>query len=234
MHKVIEELVRLQEYDRRLIQLRNDLTEIPARKELVRRRAIDRESAFKQAEDAWKKHAAAMKELDNETEAAKERIARYRKQQFEVKTNADYRTLEHEIANEQGKIKSLEDRELDEMELAEQFHDKMAVARREMEEERTQVEKDCADLDRRAEVVTGEMAEAEAERQKQAAAIEAEWLARYDRILKHRGDFAVVPVENGACGGCHMKLTPQVIQDTKRSQDVCACTYCGRMLYWKD
>ena len=234
MHKVIEELIRLQETDRRLIQLRNDLKEIPARKELVKQRAMDRENAFKQAEDAWKKHAAAMKGLDNETEAAKEKISRYRKQQFEVKTNEEYKTLEHEISTEQSKIRSLEDRELEEMELAEQFHDRMVACRREMEEERKRVEEDCAGLDRRSEVVEKEVGEVEGERRQRAAAVDPQWLSRYDRILKHLGDAAIVSVENGACGGCHMKLTPQVIQDTKRGQEVCACTYCGRMLYWKE
>jgi len=57
-------------------------------------------------------------------------------------------------------------------------------------------------------------------------------LAKYTRILKNKRDFAVVLVESGGhCGGCHMKLPPQVIHDARNPQKIVGCNFCGRIVY---
>jgi predicted nucleic acid-binding Zn-ribbon protein len=52
-------------------------------------------------------------------------------------------------------------------------------------------------------------------------------------VFKHTGDFGLVPVDSGSCGGCHMKLPPQLVQDAKRGTAMISCSYCGRILYWR-
>ena len=234
MIKVIEDLVLVQDRDRRLTQLRTDLKDLPARKEQIRQRVKAREDEFHKAEELWKKESAAVKTLEVDIDSAKASISRFRQQQLEVKSNDQYRTLEHEIAGAQKKIRGLEDQEIEHMERVEAARAVMLARKKEWDEEQSHIEKDCTDLDRRAEAVGKEIGEIEAERTQRLASVDPQWLARYERVLKHKGDIAVVAVDNGTCGGCHMKLTPQVIQDTKRAQSITSCTFCGRMLYWKD
>ena len=234
MIKVIEDLVLVQERDRRLTQLRTDLKDLPARKEQIRLRVKTRQDEFHKAEESWKKETTAVKALEGDIDSAKASISRFRQQQLEVKSNDQYRALEHEIGGAQKKIRELEDKEIEHMERVESARVVMVARKKDWDEEQSHIEKDCSDLDRRSEMVGREIAELEAERIQRLAAIDPQWLARYERVLKHKGDIAVVPVDNGTCGGCHMKLTPQVIQDTKRAQSITSCTFCGRMLYWKD
>ncbi|MBT8041654.1 MAG: hypothetical protein KJN98_00635, partial [Pontiella sp.] len=57
-------------------------------------------------------------------------------------------------------------------------------------------------------------------------------LQKYTRILNNKRDFAVVLVEPGGhCGGCHMKLPPQVTNDARNPTKIVGCNFCGRIVY---
>ena len=72
-------------------------------------------------------------------------------------------------------------------------------------------------------------------KEKQTAAeqtVPEDVLARYRRILKSKKDVAIVPINGGACGGCHMKLTSQTVLSAKAADKLVSCDNCGRMVYW--
>jgi len=231
--KVLEDLVVLQERDRRIVELRRELNDLPNRKALVESRLADRRQRVAAAEDAWKQNAARVKQIEMDIESHKEQVARMLGQQFEVKSNDQYRALQSEIAAHREKIRALEDREIELMEEGEACRAAVEKARAEFREDEQEAAESLRAFEARAVTLQSELTTEEAARAERAAAIDPDWISRYERILKHHGDHAVVPVENGACGGCHMKLTPQVIQDTRRAQAVVTCGYCGRLLYWK-
>jgi imidazolonepropionase len=58
-----------------------------------------------------------------------------------------------------------------------------------------------------------------------AREIEPGWLTTYQRIFE-RKDKALVPVEDGICGGCHMKLPPSTVHATRQAsiEQLCAET----------
>ena len=56
--------------------------------------------------------------------------------------------------------------------------------------------------------------------------------ARYERLVKSKGENVVVGVQHGVCGGCHMKLPAQILVACQGHQDVVSCTNCGRILYY--
>ena len=57
-----------------------------------------------------------------------------------------------------------------------------------------------------------------------------EWLDRYDQVFG-RKDKALVPIQDGVCSGCHMKLPPYIIHDAKKRAEMVSCEFCGRLLY---
>lgn len=234
MLKVLTDLLTIQDSDRRAAQHRKDLAEIPQRQERIRARLKDRQDAFHKAEEAWKKEAAAIKQIEMDIETTKENIRKFRQQQFEVKTNDSYKALQKEIESSLVKVGHLEDSELERMEKAEQARAAVTAQHKEVDDEKARVEKECAELEGRGQMLAAEVAKIEAERGARTEGVDAAWLSRYERILKHVGDCAIVPVDHGTCGGCHMKLTPQVVHDTKRGDAVTTCTFCGRLLYWRD
>jgi uncharacterized protein len=88
-------------------------------------------------------------------------------------------------------------------------------------------------MDKRLQNLENEIQALMKDRQSLTAEMDPAWLSRYEKIFAQRGDFAVVPVEKGACGGCHMNLPPQVVHDAKRNLNLVLCGFCSRILYWQ-
>jgi predicted nucleic acid-binding Zn-ribbon protein len=64
-------------------------------------------------------------------------------------------------------------------------------------------------------------------------AIPGNYLAAYDDLGRAGRRPAVVPLVHGAhCGGCHMRVPPQLGVFVRRSQSVCSCPHCRRLLYF--
>ncbi len=62
--------------------------------------------------------------------------------------------------------------------------------------------------------------------------VDAKLLSQYERILKSREGLALVPVMNGSCGGCHLELPPQAVNEIQMQEKVIICESCARILYW--
>jgi predicted nucleic acid-binding Zn-ribbon protein len=215
-----------------MAQVRRELRDIPQRKEMIAGRLEEHRRELEKAREDFKRHGLQIKELDGEVEAVRQKINRFRGQQLTVKTNDEYRALESEIQAAEGKIRDLEDRELVLMEEAEELKGAVAARERELEPEAEAVREEQGRLDERASEIERETEELSGRRDELAGDIDRDLLQRYERILDHTGDYAVVSVENGSCGGCHMRLPPQAVHNARRGESVTSCSYCGRILYY--
>jgi len=226
----IKKLLPLQELDCQLRDMKRELEDIPARKEEEQSRLQEHKANLAEAEEAMKLEQAKIKELELEVQSCKDQIEKYRQQQMVLKSNKEFRAMETEIANVQSKIREHEDQELVLMEDVESARVSVMERRKELEAEEEAVNLDVADLDKRMAGIEGEIASIEASRSETLAEVPDDMLSRYERILTRR-DRALVPVEGGICGGCHMKLPPSVNQNILRQEDMVACDHCGRLLY---
>ena len=71
------------------------------------------------------------------------------------------------------------------------------------------------------------------ERNEFAGNIDKELLRHYEYIRESKGGQAVAGVEDDICGGCHIALRPQVINDVCKEQELIICDSCSRILYKK-
>jgi hypothetical protein len=76
------------------------------------------------------------------------------------------------------------------------------------------------------------LAELEHDRDQLTDGIEELALSRYERLLRHKGENAIVGIEHGVCGGCHMKLPAQILLSCRGGQELVTCLNCGRILYY--
>ena len=233
MSTMMERLLVVQDRDRKIAQLRREQADIPERVRQVEVRLDAHRDVLKSAQEEQKKNAAAMKQIDVEIEAAKQKITRFREQQFQIKNNNEYRALEHEISVVEKEIRHLEDKEIEWMEKAEELKALIAGREKDLKLEEKRVIEDQAVLKKRLESIDGEIRGLSTDRAELVKDIDPSWLSRYERIFRKAGDYAVVAIENGACGGCHMKLPPHIAHETKRNLSLVECSYCSRILYWK-
>lgn len=229
----IEKLLVLQDRDRRIKQLIRDTEEIPARKKISEAALRDHRAALEAAVESLKKNGAAIKNVELEIDSHRQRILKLRSQQNTVRTNEEYRAIEREVASLEKAIRDEEDKEIALMEETEGLRANAALMEQRLKQEEQHVNADGQALDQRLAAIRAEIERLRAERADLARDVDADWLNRYERIFRHTGDFALVPVEGGSCGGCHMRLPPQLVQDAKRNEVMACCTFCGRILYWR-
>ena len=232
MSSNVEKLLIVQDRDRQISRLNREIADLPARRKLIEAQLDAHRAALEAAEDAMRKKGLQQKEREAEIEAKRALIVKYRQQQFEVKSNDDYRSFEQRIVTLEQEIGGIEDRELVLMEELEQLE----AVRREKSEalkvEDRQVQTELEGFQQRATELERRLDELKTERAALAGEVEPDWLARYERIFAHVGDRALVTVTHHTCGGCHMKLPPQAEHDARKLDQITLCMYCGRMLYF--
>lgn len=229
----LEKLLVLQDRDRKLRQLLQETRDIPARKLLIESRLKANRAAHELAQENLKKNMAATKAVELEIESVKDTIKKYRHQQGQIKNNDQYRALEREIRENMGRIRELEEREMTLMEELESLKSVTTEREASLKQDEASVDVDLKALDERLKNIQGEVEEARKNREGLTEGIDESWLSRYTRIFNNKGDYALVPVDKGTCGGCHMKVPPQLVQDAKRGDAMVSCSYCGRLLYWQ-
>jgi predicted nucleic acid-binding Zn-ribbon protein len=223
-------MLALQETDCRIRELERMKSDIPARQGKETLRLDEHKKKLAQSEDALKHKHAAARELDVEVQARREKIRKLRTQQFEIKTNKEFKVFEEEIATVNEQINGLEDRELV---LMQEIED----ARAAVERSRSELKKQEADVQADIEVWNGKLAEIGKElaslagrRAEQVVGIDAGRLSAYETIFTRR-DRAIVPVVDGVCSGCHMNVPRFIVHDARKQAEMVRCTYCGRLLY---
>lgn len=224
-------LLRLQEQDLTLLQLKKEARGIPARRETILRRSASAEAALESAQNGLRAREAEIKAVEGSVESLKERISRYRVQEMEVKTNESYRALEQEIANCEEEIRAEEDRQLVLMDTLEALQHQVANAQKELDGAQHAVQEDLRRTEERMETVREQFNAIKQTRERLIAELDPELVKRYLAHLSSKEDAYVVPAKQQTCGGCHMKLSPQTLHDLNAAVKWTPCTFCGRLLY---
>ncbi|MBW2108344.1 MAG: hypothetical protein JRI36_06750 [Deltaproteobacteria bacterium] len=117
------------------------------------------------------------------------------------------------------------------METFESVNKTIAECEENLEAGKERIREELEALDVRAAELSEEVEHRKAERARCAAQIEPKLLKRYNCIMNNKRDYAIVSVEGNHCGGCHMKLPPQVVHDARNPNKIVSCNYCGRIVY---
>ncbi len=228
----IEKLLILQDRDRKIMLIEEQLARIEPERESLRAQAGGAAAAQETAKARGKQIDSERKQRELDVEAKKQQIGKYSLQQFQTKKNEEYRALAHEIETCQADIAKLEDQQLELMEQGEASQRELAEASREMERVKKMADGQLKDLAAREQALKAELAELEANREQIKEAVDAATLKRYERLLKMKGGSVVVGIEHGVCGGCHMKFPVQVVVTCQAGKELVTCPNCGRILYY--
>jgi len=232
MVEKIEKLLILQDRDRRLRRLKGELAEIEPERLVLKAKASGAQAGLENAKTRVKEIESKRKELELEVEAKKELIRKYANQQFQTRKNEEYRALANEIQTCKEAIFKIEDQEIALMEQGEAAQKEVVRSTQAASESRKLADDHITQLGVREENLKKELAELEANREELAAAVDTTARSRYERLVKNKGENVVVGVQHGVCGGCHMKLQPQLLVMCQAQQELVTCSNCGRILYY--
>src|SRR5437016_3589843 len=210
MLDTIEKLLILQDRDRRIRRVKGELAHIEPERQMFQARAVGAQSGLETAKNRVKQIESDRKNLELEVETKKQLIAKYANQQLQTRKNEEYRALTHEIDMCKADIFKIEDQQIEFMEQAEAGQKEVLQATRAANEAKKTMDEQLAELAAREQNLKKELAELEANREELAAAVDESARGRYDRLMRSKGENVVVGVQHGVCGGCHMKLQPQL------------------------
>lgn len=232
MQEIIEKLLVLQDRDRKLLRVTQELAHIGPEREGLKKKAAATQNALETAKTRVKQIETERKQRDLEIESKKAQIEKYLNQQLQTRKNEEYKALTHEIEMAKEAIFKIEDAEIVLMEQAEVAQKEVATATAEAAAAKKLVDDQIGQLNTREENLKKELIELTGSRTQLAEAVDESTRNRYERIFKSKGENVVVGVEHSACGGCHMKLPTQIITNCRAQGELVTCPNCGRILYF--
>jgi uncharacterized protein len=232
MLDVIAQLLRLQDRDKKILDIQNELARlIPQRQNLETKAAAAMEQ-LSAAKHKFKELEAARKASELDVEQRKQLIGKYSMQQYQTKKNEEYRALAHEIEQCQAEIRKLEDGQLEFMEQAETAQKEIAAANAVFTEANQVVASKLAELKASESSLLNQSKDLQAGREALACAVDTSARARYERLFQSKNGRVLVGVDHGVCGGCHMKLPAQSVITCQSGQEIVTCPNCGRILFY--
>jgi hypothetical protein len=229
----LQRLLVLQDRDSRCDSIKRQIADIPREVE-KEKAAIERQrEALEAEEQAFKQMEVQRHDLEGQVEAAEEQILKYKTQQMQVKKNEEYTALENEIHNLQQKISGIEDEELNLLDKIDEARAALEILRTRTAEESAVLEAHVERLHRNLEAFNADLGAAEQAVVDCSVGIEADKLQQYHYVKSQiRRPPVVVPMEDGRCRGCHLKVSGEVETMARRGTELVRCDSCGRILYY--
>lgn len=231
MMSPVEGLLALQEIDIRIAALEGRQRLIPERRSEVSRHIILLEQERSALREAVERGRLDRRARENELDLEQERRARYESQLNAVKTNVAYSALLTEIQTAKRTISELEGRILELMSEREESERRLAEIDVELEERRAAAANQLADLAREEVEIEGTLDMERSRRGEMEHAVDKNLLRLYDRLRRVNRFPALIALRGQACGSCHNRMPPQVVQEIKHSGSPRVCEACGVLVY---
>ncbi len=232
MNPDLEKLIRLQQIETTAEDAKRRMAEHPDRIQSL-------DGRLQQAKDLVagvkaRLTAAQEKRRADEKEVAtvQTRLAKYKDQLLEVKTNREYTAMLHEIEAAQNDIKIREDRILEIMMESDELGAELKKSEAGLKLSEKEIAGERAAMETEMATLRSALDEASAARQKLAAEIDRRALAVFEQLAKGRKGLALAEARNGLCTICHVRLRPQVFNEIRRNAGIIQCDSCQRILYY--
>ena len=228
----LERLIRLQAAETAATEARKRIANAPSEIAALDAKLTASRDAVAAAKSALAGSQTARRTIDRDLVTAQQRLSKYKEQLMEVKTNAEYHAMQHQIAAATAEVGRVEEQTLVNMIEADEINATLKAAEAKLKadeaaiaKERAAIQADAADKERSLEqsltdraALVGEMSRASAE--------------LFERVLAARQGIAVAPAVDGHCSICHVRLRPQVYNTILKNDAIVQCDHCQRILYF--
>ncbi|HHN74548.1 MAG TPA: hypothetical protein ENK10_04900 [Acidobacteria bacterium] len=231
MNDNIQRLIRLQE-------IAFEIRDLTARRDAVPGRLAELEAAFQEKIEeigaerlTHETLVTEVAELRQAEQESRQRLEKAQRKLMEVSNQREYSAVLNEIdatktrlaqivteiSGREGRIEEL-------AEPAAEADERIAAERQRTDQERLAIEQELSSIVSRLE-------ELAAQREELVALLPAPYVRRFDTVFKARQGVAMAKIFHGACGACHVRLRPQVINLVQRGEELISCESCRRFLY---
>ncbi len=163
-----------------------------------------------------------------------ERVEKFEKQQAGVKKVDEFNALSQQITSGQREKASLELQNTDRGEQLVSEEEVLLNLKESLESTQEGSKGAVKEIQEGVAMINDEGKKLRSEREKLALTADPEVLAVYNRLLGNKKDRVVVPIENRACSGCNIVITPQHENLVRKGERLVFCEHCSRIHYWPE
>jgi predicted nucleic acid-binding Zn-ribbon protein len=229
----LQRLLILQDRDSRCGAIQRQLEDIPVEISREEESVVHLKTAHAELKEELKGLERKQLDLEGEVELTEEHIVKYKTQQLQVKKNEEYKALEHEIEAQQNKISELEDEELQLLDVMDQKQSKLDASGESLIEQKRILETHIKRLKKNFASFSSELEAAQNAVKECEVGLEPGVLKQYWYVKTQiKRPPIIVPVEDGRCKGCFLKVSGDVATESRRGTELVRCDNCSRILYF--
>lgn len=234
MNADLKQLIRLQAIDLSIQEIQTRVDKFSGISKALDEKLKSALAGVESAKEKIKSNLANRKKFEVEVGVVEAKISKYREQMLGVKSNVEYKGLQHEIEYAQNSIRKTEDEILNMMGDFETLQVSVKTAEAQLKQDQQLVTDERRELEKVHNQDVSAMESYLKERQDIAKTITEDVLVRYDRVCKARGGIAVSKAIDYLCEICQVRMRPQVFQEIRKNEQLITCDACSRILYYPE
>ena len=224
-------LYKLQLIDSRIDNLRTLRGELPLQVQDLEDDIIGLGTRLTKTEEEIEELNTTTVEKKTLVKDAEALIAKYEKQQMNVRNNREFDSLNKEIEYQKLDIELSHKRIKEYKEKLAKAQDKLKAIKELIEEKKEDLLSKSADLSSITEGTHNDEDALRTKSDKLKTKIEERLVVAYTRIRENvKNGLAIVPLDRSSCGGCYNKIPPQSQLDIAMRKKIIICEHCGRIL----
>ena len=233
MKNWVSNILTVQKYDMKLRDLETKYRTIPGERAKLREEYLAAKAQLAAVRENAARIELAKKQAESDIAALNEKIRKNLTQSALIKKNAEYQALMTDIETAKAAISEIETRVIELMDEQEAAVKAVAEQEKMFAATEKQIREELAEFEQLIETIKQDALKLKAEKKRFISRVELNVLNAYQNILTRDKGKPVVPIVNGSCGNCSLKVTPQAINEAKKGLLV-FCDNCSHILYDPD
>jgi uncharacterized protein len=185
------------------------------------------------AEDRFKDVERLLKQSEQEVEKQRVKIQLAEASLYggQVHNPKELQDLQQDVASLKRHLETLEERQLEAMEAAEQAEKELEQAKAGMDRVTASRGDQFRDLTDESATLNRDLERYSSERNAVMQNLASQALSVYDQLRKQRRGLAVTTISESSCAACGTTLTASQQQSARSTSQLYFCPTCGRILY---
>ena len=228
----LERLIQLQEIENRAAVAAKAIAEAPGRIAALEALLHGATTALDAAKHALAENKTRRGLVDKDLAAVQQRQGKYQDQLMQVKTNEEFRAMQHQIDAAAREVGAQEEKVLINMMEADDINAAIKKAEAALKAAQAKVGTERGAIEQDVTVQQGVVTESAAARAQLITGLSDKGLVdTFARIAKVRGT-AVARAEGERCTVCQVRLRPAVFVHVLKNDQIVQCDSCNRILYF--